>query len=492
MPVAASLVAVLAALGTVSGLAQQELADWTEYTHDRAGSGYAAEDVISPSNAASLAPMAGWDLTLPNDAICPSPLDTCSSAIAAQPVIATVSGAVLMYLGSWNGSEYAICAARSCTVGATSYSAGQIVWRRYLGRTAGCKGPYHSNVNGITSTAAVARVTIGGTVRTVVYVGGGGNISRDGTVFPGRARLFALDALDGSVVWQQPLGNAPSHYTWSSPRVANGSVYIGIASLGDCPLVQGKLFQFSPEGQLQHSFSVVPAGCLGGGVWGTPSIDPAGNLYVPTGNAGACFQAEPLAVSILRLSPSLTLQSHWQIPAAEQIGDGDFGSVPTLFSGTVSLNGQLRQLLGIVNKNGTYYVLDRSNLALGPIKRLKIGLSLVPSAWDGRRIYIAGGRTTINGVVYAGSIRSFDPNNLTSPIWQRGLGNTPLAAVSASPGLVVFGVGSRTVVLFSATGNRAFFKEASGRFFGAPTISHGVIWEGDTSGVVHAYSVNGA
>ena len=74
-------------------------------------------------------------------------------------------------------------------------------------------------------------------------------------------------------------------FVWSSPAVFGNSVYIGVASFGDCPLVQGQLLQLDRiTGALQHTFNVVPNGCTGGGVWGSPTIDAAaGTIYFDHG-----------------------------------------------------------------------------------------------------------------------------------------------------------------------------------------------------------------
>jgi outer membrane protein assembly factor BamB len=358
---------------------------------------------------------------------------------------------------------------------------GQTLWSYYLGRTSGCFGPHNSKIFGVSSTPAISDVLIGGVHRTVLFVGGGGNIFRYGNVDPaGQAKIYALDAMTGQRIWERSLGAAPAAYTWSSPKVANGSVYIGLASLADCPLVQGKLFQLDPaNGQVRHTFKVVPDGCIGGGIWGTAAVGPAGNLYVSTGNDGTCWTREPLFESVLRLSPDLKLLGNWQVPPSERVADGDFGSVPTLFMGTVWPGAPFRYLVGIANKNGTYYVFDRNSLGAGPLKRLRIGFSIAPSAWDGKRIYVGAGAATIQGTSYGGNLRAFDPNNLGKPLWEHGF-----AALAVT--------GPTTVVLSSDTGAELFSKAAGSLpLYGAASISHGIVWQGDRGGAILAYSVAG-
>ena len=493
MAAAMAMASVLVALGATSARADDADNDWAEYVHDMGGSGYTAEAKITPANAAMLQPLTGWNATLRNDTVCPSGA-TCSNSLAAQPVLATVDNNPVLYVGSWNGSEYALCAASQCTLNGVTYSLGQTIWSYYLGRTSGCYGPHNSKIFGVSSTPAVADVVIRGLHRTLLFVGGGGNIFRYGNVDPaGQAKIYALDARTGQRIWERSLGAAPAAYTWSSPRVANGSVYVGLASLADCPLVQGKLFQLDPAwGTVRNSFKVVPDGCIGGGIWGTVTVGPTGNLYVSTGNDGTCWTREPLFESVLRLSPDLKLLGSWQVPPSERVADGDFGSVPTLFMGTVSPGAPLRYLVGIANKNGTYYVFDRNSISAGPIKRLRVGFSISPSSWDGKRIYVGAGVATIQGTSYGGSLRAFDPNNLGQPLWERGFGALVLPAVTSSPGLVAAVTGTSTVVVSSETGVPLFSK-GSGTLplFGAASISHGVLWQGDRSGAVLAFSVLG-
>src|SRR6266496_3607882 len=147
------------------------------------------------------------------------------------------------------------------------------------------------------------------------------------------AHFYALDALTGKIIWNTSLGSSPSHFIWSSPAIYNGSVYIGMASFGDCPLVQGKMIQLNAStGAIQHAFNVVPNGCLGGGIWSSPTIDAAaGTIYTSTGNPGTCSTSEHYTIALVELSASdLSFKQVWQVPTSEQISDGDFGATPTL------------------------------------------------------------------------------------------------------------------------------------------------------------------
>ena len=163
--------------------------------------------------------------------------------------------------------------------------------------------------------------------------------------------------------------------------------------------------QLDPNtGAVLNTFSTVPSGCTGASVWGSPSVDASGDIYIATGNPGTCSQAEPYAVAVVKLSSTLNYISSWAVPTSQQVSDSDFGNTPTLFAGTVTSTGPLRTLIGVANKNGLYYVFDAANIGSGPIKKLRVagggsdpetgGGSISPSSYDGKYIYVAGGKTT--------------------------------------------------------------------------------------------------
>jgi polyvinyl alcohol dehydrogenase (cytochrome) len=461
--------------------AQSAGVDWPKYLHDNGSSGFTTETLINATNALALAARSGWSVH-----------DAAGAVISTQPVV--VNG--LIYWGSWDGLEHA-----------TPTSGGSDTWSVNLGKSS---TPACGTI-GVASTADIANV---GTA-PYLFVGGGGSSIAGG----GQAQLYALNPATGAVYWHTPLGAAPDNQIWSSPAVytANGqtSVYVGLASFCDDPLVQGELFQVdAATGTVQHVFSTVPAGCLGATIWGSPTIDPTdGSVYVATGNPGPCSSGETYAVDLLKFRASdLTLLDHWQVPAAEQVGgtvqgDSDFGNTPTLFTGTVKPGLPPRNLVGVGNKNGTYYVFDRSNVGRGPLARLKVakgnadpffGGTISPSAWDGSQLYVAGGATSIQGVNIPGSLSAYNPNSLVQPVWTLPLTDGPvLGAVTASPGLAAVGEGSYTVLVNSATGAilvkrpASFLTGRSPTFFAAPSIAQGVIYEGDTNGNLYAYSVGG-
>jgi len=460
--------------------------DWTRYLAGPQSSGFTSEAIITPTNAAVLKARSGWPVH-----------ETGGPVISTQPIVA--NGYV--YFGAWDGYMHAI------PVGGNHDK-----WATFLGRADSTV----CGTVGIASTATVVPMQIG-SATSVLFVGAGGTRAGGDA-----ADMFALNAATGQVLWRTPLGPFPNNFMWSSPVVytpqgaPSASVYQGVSALGDCPLVQGKVVKLDAvTGAVQSEFDVVPNGCIGGSVWGSPTVDPSDDsIYVTTGNPDSCPQPEPYTYAIVKLRASdLSLVDYWSVPPSEQFEDVDFGATPTLFTGTVTPTGARRQLVGAVNKNGTYYVFDRSNLHAGPVARLKAAdnprvcgsacpegvVSVAPSAWDGSTLYVGGITITLKGIQYPGSITAWNPNNLLAPVWQKGLlqGHV-LAAVTAAPGLVVVEAGSSLLVVRSSDGTILFTGRANGFtsknpaiFWGPATISHGVLYEGDTHGYMYAYSMLG-
>src|SRR3989449_6989415 len=260
--VAGLLASLSAAAALLSSAVPSSAADgaWPRYLHDNGGSGYAADGGMSATAAMNLKPLAGWPVKLP-------------ATISTQPVLANG----LIYVGAWDGNEYAIT------------PSGAVQWKRFLGITT--KGKACQYPIGIAGTPVVATATVGAAARSVIYVGGGGNADAQGhLVSGGTAQLFALDALTGEILWHTSLGSSPDHFIWSSPAFYGGSVYVGVSAFADCPLIQGRLVQLDAStGRVQHAADMVSDGCTGASIWGSPVIDEAGGrAHVATGNGAPC------------------------------------------------------------------------------------------------------------------------------------------------------------------------------------------------------------
>ncbi len=456
-------VALLGALSVVGAAwggvpAAAASGDWTTYAATNGRSGFnAAETVITPTTTSQL--HLAWTAAAQNA----SPNWVTSQAVVSNG---------LVYWGSWDGYERA------------TNTSGGLVWQTYLGRMAAtCESFW--NV-GVASTAAV--------VNSVVYVGGG-----DG-------QLYALDAATGSVIWQTPLGG-PNSYVYSSPAVFDGSVYIGVAdSPPDCPFIQGQLLQVNAAtGVVQNTMKVVPDGCTGGGVWGSPTVDEAsGTVYFATGPLeGPCnATSTPYVEAVIEVQASdLGVIGHWQLPTAQAMGDtdSDFGSTPTLF--TRISKGKTQAMVGIANKNGVYYAFKRGHIGAGPSWQFQIAIggfcpncgqgSISTSAWDGSTLFAAGGNTTIHGVSCAGSVAALNPS--TGGIrWQDCLPDGPvLGALSAAPGIVAVAEGDKILVVSATSGQTLFSYTTLSTIYGSPSIANGVLYVGDNSGTLYAFDTTG-
>jgi outer membrane protein assembly factor BamB len=460
------LATVVAGVSYFPGQAAHAVArDWTTFLGSNARTGYdAAETTINATTAPNL--KLHWTFSNPGHA-----------QITAEVMAANG----LLYWGSWDGVLHA-----------SDPATGNDVWKTSLGtRPGGCS----HNPKGVISSVTVATVPINGTATSVVFVGSG------------PATLYALDALKGTIIWQTILSSDPASFLYSSTAIYQGSIYIGVASTGDCPLVQAEVARLDAStGQIQNTFKTVPdGGCLGASIWGTLAIDEqTGMIYFGTGNVEhkSCTLPMPLEDSVIQLNASnLSLVAFWRLPKAVRGGDTDYGSNPTLFQATI--NGVTHAMVGIVNKNGYYYALDRTNIAAGPLWSVRISVGgpapaknapIAAGAFDGTNLYVAGSLTTVDDPHCSsspGSLLSLDPN--TGAIhWEDCLASAVLAPVIAVPGLLVVGTGNTMIVVDSSTGQTLYSYQDTllkGFFWGAAMISNGVLYEGSRSGTMFAFGL---
>lgn len=421
--------------------------DWSTYLGDNSRTDYnSAETRINASTVRNL--KVHWKYST-------------GGAISTQPLEADG----LVYWGSWDGKEYA-----------TTLS-GKKVWSTFISTpTHDCN---HGQLFGVGSTAKIADVVIKGKNTSVAYVGG-------------KHALYALNAVTGAVIWRTVLDTSSAAFIWSSPALYNSSVYIGVASVDACPQVRGALVQLdAATGAIQHTFYVVPKGCLGGGMWSSPTIDDAtGTIYIATGNSGFCRTKELYAPAIVKLRASdLSLIDFWRVPGSQQIVDSDFGATPTLF--TAPIGNTTRNMVGVVNKNGIFYALNRASLHTGPVWSAEIGtgrVNISSAAWDGRTLYIASRGTTIKGSKCYGSLRAVDP--VTGAfIWQHCLNHPVLAAVSLIPGVVFVSTGDDIVAMATATGKTLFDYNVGSAIYGAASISHDAVYVGNTAGTLYVFGL---
>jgi outer membrane protein assembly factor BamB len=349
--------------------------DWPMYMNNVTRNSWAASQTIDRSTVSSLRPL--W-------------ISDTHAVIVAQPTVA--GGAV--YIGNWaQGANFFKLDAQT---GSTLW--GVDLGYRNVGKT--CDPP----ALGVSSGAAVYSNT--------VYVGGGDNW------------FYALSAADGTVLWRFNTAFTDSNdytgnYNWASPLVYQGAVYVGVASLADCPLVQGRLLKLDANsGALLGMFKLVPDGHLGAGVWTSPAIDPATNsLLITTGNHNS-GDDQPYAEAVVQLDLDLTkVIASWRVPEADRRSDTDWGGTLDVFQ----QGGH--SYAATVSKNGKLYVFDTARISSGPMSVTQVAApndcpqcgagDLSSPAFDASsgRLYVAGPRVRLNGAYVGGTVGAFDPTS---------------------------------------------------------------------------------
>jgi len=429
--------------------------DWSMYMGDIGRSGFNAnETTINQQTAPNL--KLKWK-------------HLAGGRVTTQPIEANG----MVYWGSWDGLEHA-----------TNPSTGTDIWTANLGQTLQTCSKL---LNGVLSSAEFAHVTIAGVDTPVLFVGGG------------NVQVYALNANTGTVIWQTPLGTQPTYFLYGSPALYNGSVYIGISSHDDCPLVRAGFAQLNATtGVIQNTFYTVPSGCTGASVWTAPAIDTTTQqIYFATGNPGKCTSTETMGESLIEVNASdLSFVASWQVPVSQQATDSDFGSTPTLFTATIG--GVVHQMIGLLNKNGIYYAFDRTNIGAGPLWQVQLAAPTVgvesdiaSSAWDGTNLYEAAAQTTIAGVSCKGSLRALNPAT-GAFIWERCLTTPAVGPVSMVAGLAEVGVRNSIFIVNAQTGKQLFqfhdFTKQSG-FSGPGSFANGMLYHGDIDGYLYAFGL---
>lgn len=422
VPVAQPSLAAAGPSGTVARTMTEvvPVGVWPTYMQnpERTGANF-AENTIAPSNVSGLLPV--WSLTS-------------NGSDFSAPIV--VNGTV--YYGSWNGYEYAV-----------NGGTGNVLWSHYLGTDPACGG---YTPMGISSTAAYAADTL--------YLGGGNGY------------WYALNATNGHTDWEYFVGNgSDGFYDWASALVYHHSLYIGIASCFDEPLVPAGLLDLNVSGAsptLSERFNTTPPNLTGESLWTTPALDPQNNtLWLSTGNENP--PGYPLyANAIIGLNATtLNVSGSWQVPNV-QGEDSDFGSTPTLIQA-----GPGAPLVVASNKNGVAYALNRSNVSASgswaPVWNLSTGGGFSGGAFDGHMLYLAGGNT-VNAVY---------PANGTVA-WTAGMvgGGTILGSLSWANGLVYAAGGSYIEAIDAANGTVLWNHTLPGGDSGVtePVVSNGRLY----------------
>jgi alcohol dehydrogenase (cytochrome c) len=302
--------------------------DWPTYNGQPSGNRYSTIDQIDKTNVGRLAPR--WTYPLGE-----------ASRLEATPVV--VDG--IMYVTSANECH------------ALDAGNGRRIWEYRRPRTKGLAGDAAGGIN-----------------RGVAVAGGRVFMVTDD------AHVIALDRFTGALRWDTGMADWRENYGATSAPLAVGGLVVAGASGGD-EGVRGFLAAFDQAtGKEAWRFWTVPKRGEPGSetwkgtdidhpcaaAWLTGTYDPSlDTLYWPTGNPcpdydGSERRGDNLySDSILALDPA-TGRRRWHFQyTPHDLWDWDAQQTPVLVD--ADWHGQPRRLLLHANRNGFFYVLDRTN-----------------------------------------------------------------------------------------------------------------------------------
>ncbi len=415
--------------------------DWSAYLNGPLHSSYApAQTAITPASAQRVADL--WH-------------HAPRSIYLASPTVA--DGAV--FIGSDGGWFYKL-----------RLTTGAVLAKRFLGfqphKTCGAFG-----------TVDTATVTTDpGDHQPTVYVAGA-----DGY-------LYALNASNLQVKWKSviaiPSATVSSYFDWSSPTVANGRIYIGVASNCDDPLVHAGLISYNQAtGKKIREFYTTPKGDVGGSIWSSVAVAADGDVFATTGNGPENDQLLGYSESILKFSPTLRLLGRFQVPASQLTYDADFGASPVLFG----------RYVGACDKNGIFYAVRQSTMTLAWEKKVSgpsgpVTGCIAAAVYNGHHLFIAGLSVTIGGVSYRGSIQERDPGN-GKLVWETGLPDGVIGSPSLDGGGVL-AVGTYDIssvpcatYLVRASDGKILRRLVAGMDFGQSVFADDMLFTANVNGV---------
>jgi uncharacterized protein (TIGR03437 family) len=363
----------------------------------------------------------------------------------------TLSNGVL-YIGNWSGNFFAVDA-----------QTGKVIWTVFVG-----KAPDPADPGCMQGIGVAGQPTVLG---NTVYVGGGDSA------------VYALDKSNGNQLWRVPLADPNTgSYLWASMVPYNNVLFVGVASLSDCPIVRGALARIdlaNPQQPLLRYMSSEDR--LGAGIWSTPAIDAATNtVFAAVGNGDVQdVSTGNYSEAMLRFdADTLAVKSTFLLPQDEAAGDLDWGSSPTLFN----IPGGGGSLVAATGKDGFLYAANQSDLSLVWKTQLAVGCvapdqgcgSLSTPAFDGTTLFVGAGvrdpTLSFNGSVYA-----INPAN-GLVLWEHDLDGIVIAPVTVANGLVFAGTTTGLRIFDSLTGQTVWSDNQRGLLYSQPVVMNGTIY----------------
>jgi polyvinyl alcohol dehydrogenase (cytochrome) len=383
---------------------------------------------------------------------------------------------------------------------ATAVTAGGVA---YIADVAGYAHARNLDDGTLLWTSAVSSAPPEPLFRSVVQ--GGPVVSDDGLyIGDSTAALSKVDRQTGAVLWSVDVESHPDAFIQGDLATAGPYVLFGVASFeneftstGDLT-VRGSVVAVDREaGRLAWQLyttsdqrSAAPRFGAGAGVWSSPAIDfwnnrlfiGTGQFYEPGSVSTGCSQERDLSDSLLSVSLcDGSLVGSRQFTAGDVFGnqhpdgkDFDVGAPPNLFEfrrGKRSV-----QAVGVGDKEGTYYALDRRNLRVLWSRKIVQGSVL------------GGFQSTAahaNGVLYVAAHERRDGSSLDTVIPE----GQAAEFINSRDGLLALQGDSRTriMALDAASGALLWERIVDRAATFAPLIAgNGLVYHGDAGGGLRA------
>jgi len=301
---------------------------------------------------------------------------------------------------------------------------------------------------------------------------------------PGKGGTYAVDAADGTLVWYFDLETGSTCRPNADDEIRAFDGFQDAALLG----LADDFFATRPG----CDFDRTPTAC--GNVWSSFAVDPARrSLYIASSNCDTDEDPStpepfppmpPYDAAIFSLDFDGNPDWVWR-PRDIDNADFAFGAVPNLFATEIA--GTTREVVGIGNKDGTYYVLDRDGVnrltgRIEPYWQTRVvpggaigGIIGTPAVGEGKIMFSTAIGWDISRAQKpaAFGLRATDGEIL----WSNAAADPSYAAASAIPGVVFMGslFSMRMYAYDSDSGERLFVS----RFLGGPLASSAAVVDGE-------------
>jgi polyvinyl alcohol dehydrogenase (cytochrome) len=432
---------------------------------------------------------------------------TTEGDVSATPTMANN----VVYAPDWGGNLFAIRA-----------DTGQQIWRHQIAEYDGISG----SISRVSPLVLGNKLVIGDNVQT--------DVEHDG------ARIIALDASSGAMLWSTQVDSHPTAVITGSPTAFNNVIYVGVSSLEEsvpnheCCTFRGSVVALNVDtgAILWKTYTVPdnqgsPTAYSGAGVWQPVAIDATRKLlYFGTGNnysvPPSVAECQANAISTAAMVSCTSDDDHIDSAMALDISTGTIKWARKMVNYDTWTVACLRPIAGLTcpspagmdfdfsgagpnvvasagivafgQKNGTYWALNEDTGAtvwsrmVGP-GGVEGGLQW-GTACDGKIMYLAVSNSenmsyTLfgkNGPTINWGLWTALDVKTGNFIWQTAdptPGAHDLGAVSVADGVMYAGSSSGAMYAFDAKVGTILWKfDSGGSVFDGPSIVNGVVYWG--------------